>query len=113
MAATLIKSATQAITAQDVAATILGIPSPVKVAVQLAGTFTATVTFEVTVDGTNWVAVELLPTTDLANTALTATASAAGVWITNFPLGVSGVRARCSAFTGNTSGVITIRAIFL
>lgn len=109
MAATLIKGATANITAAEVAASVTGLPSPCQVAVQLVGTFTATVTFEVTVDGTNWASIELNPTTDLSATGLTATATAAGLFVSPFPLAVSGVRARVSAFTNNTSGVITLR----
>lgn len=110
MAASLIKSEKQAITAQDVAAVVLGLPSPCWVAVQItASALTGTVTFETTVDGTNWSALELLPTTDLTDTALTSTATAAGTWLSKFPLAVAGVRARCSAFTSATSAVVTIR----
>lgn len=109
MSATLIKAASASITAAEVAASVTGLPSPTHVAVQLAGTFTATVTFEATVDNTNWVSLELLPTTDISDTGLTATATAAGVFVSKVPLAVSGVRARVSAFTSNTSGVITVR----
>lgn len=110
MAATLIKAAYASITAAEVAASVTGLPSPSHVAVQVAGTFTATITFEVTVDNTNWVSIKLLPTTDLSDTGLVATASAAGLFVSKVPLAVSGVRARVSAFTNNTSGIITVRA---
>lgn len=109
MAATLIKAATASITAAEVAASVTGLPSPSHVAVQITGTFTATITFEVTVDNTNWASIELLPTTDLSDTGLVATASAAGLFVSKIPLAVAGIRARVSAFTNNTSGVITLR----
>lgn len=70
----------------------------VYVAVQLAGTFTATVTFEATVDGANWVALNLTP----SNSATPAsTATAVGVWSGNVG-GYSQVRARVSAYTSGT-----------
>lgn len=110
MAATLIKSAQQSITAADVAATVLGLPSPGWIAVQVTATaLTGTITFEATVDGTNWASIELYPSTDLADTALTATATAAGVFVSKTPLAVSGIRARCSAFTSATAAVVTVR----
>ena len=56
-----------ALTAAQVAATIGGITAPGMFSVQIAGTLTATITFELTIDGTNWVAVELHPTTDQIN----------------------------------------------
>ena len=110
MAANLVKGAKQSITAAEQAATVEGIPSPFHVAVQLtASAISATITFEGTTDGTNWASVELLPTTDLADTALTATATAAGLWVSKNPLAFSAIRARCSAFTSATSAVINVR----
>lgn len=109
MAATLIKANIANITAANVASTVDGLPSPCHVAVQIAGAFTATITFEVTVNNVDWTAIELLPSTDLSDTGLIATASAAGLFVTKAPLAVSAVRARVSAFTSNTSGVITTR----
>lgn len=70
----------------------------VYVAIQLAGTFTATVSFEGTVDGANWVALNLTP----SNSATPAsTATAVGVWSGNVG-GYSQVRARVSAYTSGT-----------
>lgn len=109
MAATLIKKSTASFTAAEVAATVDGLPSPCLVAIQLAGTFTGTVTFEATVDNTSWLAIELYPSTDLADTALASTATAAGLYVSKMALAVSAVRARVSAFTSNTSGVISVR----
>lgn len=51
------------------------------IAVQLSGTFVATVTFQGTVDGTNWVSVAALPFATLYDpTTASATATAAGAW---------------------------------
>lgn len=107
MAATLVKSAVQSATTADQAATVLGLPSPGQWAVQLTGTWSGTVTFEVTVDGTNWVSYQLHPTTALAAGSLTATATANGVW-TGPTHGVAGVRARFSTATSGTVA-ITVR----
>lgn len=109
MAATMIKSAAVAASALNDAATVNGLPSPGEVAVQLTGTWSGTVTFEVTVDNTNWVSIELSPTTDLSGTtsSLTATATANGVWIGSIGA-VAGVRARFSTATSGTVA-ITVR----
>lgn len=68
------------------------------VSVQLTGTWTATVTFEVSNDGTNWVAIELT-TPDGAAPATTST----GNGIFCGPVGsYFKFRARCSAYTSGT-----------
>lgn len=103
MAATMVKSTVLSATTADQAATVLGLPSPGEWAVQLAGTWSGTVTFEATVNNSNWVSFELNPTTDLSDTtsSLTATATANGVW-TGATRGVSGVRARFSTASSGT-----------
>lgn len=104
MAATLLKSNQITVSAQDQAATVLGLPSPGAVAVQITGALSATITFECTVDGTNWVAFNLLPA---ASTTAASTATAAGIWTADTK-GLAGVRARCSAYTSG-SPVVTLR----
>lgn len=80
----------------------LGDGSPIENAfmmVQLAGTFTGTVTFQGTVDGTNWVNLAGLPLATLFDTSTAVTApTAAGIW----RLDVSGLRAvrLVPSFTG-------------
>lgn len=74
------------------------------VAVQVTGTFTATITWQVTVDGTNWVNAMMTPT---ATGTAAATATAAGVYLGNFP-GCKAFRANITAFT---SGAITAYAV--
>ncbi|HWQ32536.1 MAG TPA: hypothetical protein VNQ79_06615 [Blastocatellia bacterium] len=72
-------------------------------ALQVSGTFSATVTFEVTVDDTNWIAVRAC---NLNDGSYSTTASAPGVFA--IPLaGVSQLRARVSAYT---SGSVTVVA---
>ena len=77
------------------------------IAVQLAGTFVGTVTFEGTVNGTNWVAIQVIPP-GTSRTGVT-TATAAGIWQANV-VGLTGFRARCSAFTSGTINVALNRS---
>lgn len=104
MSATVLKSNVVTIAAQNDAATVLGFPSAGAVAVQIVGSMSATITFEVTVDGTNWVALNMTPSNSGTNAS---TASAAGAW-SALSLGYAGFRARCSAYTSG-SPVVTVR----
>lgn len=70
-----------------------------EVAIQLAGTFTATVLFEATTDGSTYSALSVTPA---AGGVAVTSATATGQWQGDCG-GFSSVRARCSAFT---SGVI-------
>lgn len=75
-----------------------------KAAVQLTGTFVGTVSFEGTVDGTNWVAINMTP----PNSATAASsATAAGVWVGSASA-LRAVRARMSAYTSGTA-VVSVR----
>lgn len=71
---------------------------------QIAGITTATVTWEVSIDGSNWVAV--MATNQTSGAAAT-TATADGLYGMNCA-GYAQLRARISAFT---SGTITISAL--
>jgi hypothetical protein len=71
------------------------------VLVQLAGTFTATVQFEATLDGTNYAAAMALPAGGGGGVN---SATAAGLWVIPAS-GYVGVRARCSSYS---SGTITV-----
>lgn len=73
------------------------------VATQVTGTFVGTVTFETSLDGTNWVATGVTPA---AGGAVASTATAPGLWVLT-PNGVNLYRARVSAWT---SGTITVLA---
>jgi len=86
------------LTAAEQAVTISNLRGAGSVSVQLTGTWTATVTFEVSNDGTNWVAVELT-TPDGAAAASTATTTGiyCGPIAAHFKF-----RARCSAYTSGT-----------
>jgi hypothetical protein len=80
----------------------------VKLAVQVAGTFVGTVTFEVSVDDTTWSACPMEP---VAGGATITSATAPGLWLAhpgtvgNPSLKGLRFRARCSAFT---SGAIDV-----
>lgn len=71
------------------------------ITVQLAGTFTATITFQSTTDGTNWAShagVDLSSTTS----AMATSATAAGQWRFD-TTGLYAFRLNVSAFTSSTS----------
>ena len=71
---------------------------------QVTGTFVGTITWEATVDGTNWGGVAVA---DLASTtrARALTTTAPGLFLLDGASGLQGVRARVSAWT---SGTITV-----
>lgn len=81
----------------------LNMPGVGSVAFQVTGTFTATITFEASVDGTNYVAV---PATNLVSGAKATTATAAGIYLVHAP-GVRYTRARVSAYT---DGAVVVSA---
>lgn len=72
----------------------------------ITGTFTATLTFEATVDGTNWFAWSAIANGANAGSTrnFASTATAAGIFQMNVA-GFAAVRARCSAFTSGTAVV--------
>lgn len=73
-------------------------------ALQLSGTFSATVTFEATVDGSNWIAVALANANSTTRARAT-TATAAGIFLLEEAAGLTLLRARVSAYT---SGNVTV-----
>jgi len=104
MSATVLKSAVKTIGALNDAASITGFPSAGGVAVQIVGAMSATITFEVTIDGTNWVAFNMTPSNSGTDAS---TATSAGAF--SKPMqGYAGFRARCSAYTSG-SPVVTVR----
>lgn len=72
-----------------------------QVGVQIAGITTATVTFEGTLDGTNWVAIRAY---NMNSGAAATTATADGLLVLPV-MGLTQIRARISAYT---SGTITV-----
>ena len=71
---------------------------------QVSGTFAATITFQATVDGTNYVTYAL---SDLSTSARThsTTQTTAGIFIADDASGVTAIRANITAYT---SGSITV-----
>ena len=104
MAATLLKTNSVTVAAQNDAASVAGLPSPGFVAVQVTGTFSATITFEASVDGTNYVAFNMTPSNS-GTDASTATAPGA---FTKSTGAYSAFRARCSTYSSG-SPVVTLR----
>lgn len=81
--------------------TAMDVKGLVEVAMQVLISNTATVTFEGTIDGTNWVAVQAK---NIGTGAAASTLAASGIVV--MPVGgLSFVRARISAFT---SGTVTV-----
>lgn len=72
------------------------------VGIQITGTFSATVTFEATTDGTNWTAVMA---TNLADDARATTATAAGHYTILYGSAIR-IRARISSYS---SGAVTVK----
>jgi hypothetical protein len=101
----LLKS-TKTVAAANDAATIFGFPSVGSVGIQITGTFVATITFEATVDGTNYVALNCIPSN--SGTAAS-TATAVGAFAVSSS-GYAAIRARCSAYTSG-SPVLTVRYV--
>ena len=77
-------------------------------AVDLRGTFVATMIFQGTVDGTNWVTLAAVPVGNGVNVASVVSATAAGAWIGS-GAGLQQVRVQASAYTSGTVTVV-IRA---
>ena len=104
MAATLLKTNSVTVSAQDDAASVAGIPSPGFVAVQVFGSMSATITFEASVDGTNYVAFNMTPSNSGTDASTT---TSAGAW-TKSTGAYSAFRARCSTYSSG-SPVVTLR----
>lgn len=92
-----------AATGNGVVADVSGVSA---VLVQITGTFSATVTFEVSLDGTNYVAVEA---TNLGDRSVSSAPTAAGIWVVPVA-GAAKMRARVSTYaSGNVT--VTSRAL--
>ena len=67
---------------------------------QITGITSATITFEATIDGTNWVAIKF---TNLTSSTAATTATADGLYQSSLPvLGLAQVRARISTYATGT-----------
>lgn len=74
------------------------------VAIQVAGTFTGTITFECSVNNSNWVALAVKASSQTTATTLVTTTTAVGVF-TVPTVGLQSVRARMSAYTDGSADV--------
>jgi hypothetical protein len=83
------------------ATTVLTLQGESAVAIDLRGTFVATVTFTGTVDGTNFIALPAIPIGSGVNVATVTTATAAGAWLVGCA-GCSAVRVQATAYTSGT-----------
>lgn len=84
------------------AALTLAVDDADSVALQITGTFTGTITFEASVDGTNWASVAVKASSQTTATTLVTTTTAAGVFTLNTQ-GLPYVRARMSAYTSGSA----------
>lgn len=89
------------VTAANDAVTLTGFMTWTYVGIQISGTWAGTMTFEVTVDGTNWAGVSATPSNS-STAVLTSTAN--GVWGVQIQ-GFAGIRARFSTATSGTATV--------
>jgi len=79
------------------------------VAWQISGTFSATITFEATVDGSHWVSWAVIADgSSTTQRSYATTQTAAGIYQMNVA-GFYAVRARCSAYTSGTAAVFARR----
>lgn len=87
------------------AGTVSDLSGVARLAVEITGTFVGTVTFQGTMDGTNYSTVSLSPVGGGANVT---TATAPGMWF--LPAGMKLAAFRCNV-TAFTSGTITANSI--
>lgn len=78
------------------------------IAVQVEGISGDTITFEVTIDGTNWYAVGLTAIADWSTVATTATAD--GIYVLRQAKGFTSFRARISTYGAGTI-IVTAQAV--
>jgi len=74
------------------------------VVLQVTGTFTGTITFEASVDGTNYVAIAVKASSQTTATTLVTTTTAAGLFSLNIQ-GLPNFRARMSSYTSGDAVV--------
>lgn len=78
-------------------------------AVDVRGTFVGTITFQGTIDGTNWFSINVLPAGGSVNVAAVTTTAAVGAWVGSAN-GMQQVRANMTAYTSG-SATIVLRAM--
>lgn len=96
--AQVVQPATTTGSLSAVGSVTLNVSGYASIAFQLTGTFVATVTFEGSIDGAIYQAINVTPTN---STSATTTATTTGVWVASVG-GLKYVRARVSAYTSGT-----------
>ena len=96
-----IESAT--LNAQEEALTLTALTAD-SVVLQVTGTFTGTITFEASVDGTNYAEIAVKASTQTTATTLVTTTTAAGLFSLNIQ-GLPNFRARMSSYTSGDAVV--------
>ena len=89
--------------ASDEALTLTALTAD-SVVLQVTGTFTGTITFEASVDDTNYVAIAMKASTQTTATTLVTTTTTTGVFSLNIQ-GFPNIRARMSAYTSGDAVV--------
>lgn len=78
-------------------------------AIDVRGTFVGTITFQGTIDGTNWFSISVVPAGGGVNVAAVTTTTAVGAWVGSAN-GMQQVRANMTAYTSG-SATIVLRAM--
>ncbi len=91
------------------AATALNLNGDAGFAVDIRGTWVGTITFQGTVDGTNWNTLAVVPLGAGSNVAAVTTTTTVGAWTGN-GAGMSQVRVIMTAYTSGTA-TVTLRAM--
>jgi hypothetical protein len=78
-------------------------------AIDVRGTFSATLTFQGTINGTDWFTLNAVPAGNAANVALVSTSTAVGAWVGNGN-GLQQVRVTATAYASGTA-TVTLRAM--
>lgn len=73
--------------------------------VDVRGTFVGTITFQGTIDGTNWITMAVMPAGSTTNVASVTTTTAPGAWVGN-AAGFVQVRAIMTAYTSGSATVV-------
>jgi hypothetical protein len=96
-------------TATTNSAVALSLSGATGFAVDVRGTFVGTITFQGSINGTDWFSINAIPAGGSVNVAAVSTATAVGQWV-SVANGMQQVRATFSAFTSG-SATITLRAM--
>lgn len=91
------------------ATTTLSLNGNAGVAADIRGTWVGTITFQGTVDGSNWITTAVIPAGSSSQIASVTTTAATGAWVGNVA-GMSQFRVQMTAYTSGTA-TVTLRAM--